>query len=178
MNEKDLVQVAKLGRAIGLKGYVKLHNLSDFPSQFKKGASFFCSKDKKLTIKHYNFNNNTILFQDYEDLQKAKELTNLILYQSIEKSRETCRLSKDEFFYFDIVECEVFLEELKLGKVVDILKNSHSYLFEVSTDENLIHKGLAKSFFIPYMDKFISSIDIDKHCIFCTQDAFLILENS
>ncbi|EIQ8726809.1 16S rRNA processing protein RimM, partial [Campylobacter jejuni] len=26
MSEKDFVQVAKLGKTVGLKGYVKLHN--------------------------------------------------------------------------------------------------------------------------------------------------------
>ncbi|EAI3302901.1 16S rRNA processing protein RimM, partial [Campylobacter jejuni] len=106
MSEKDFVQVAKLGKTVGLKGYVKLHNLSDFSSQFKKDATFFIKNTKEmLKIKHYNANNSTVLFENYEDIEKAKELTNLILFQSIEKSRQTCKLKKDEFFYFDILEC-------------------------------------------------------------------------
>lgn len=178
MSEKDLVQVAKLGKAVGLKGYMKLHNLSDFPKQFKKGTSFFCSKDKNLIIKHYNLNNSTILFENYENLDKAKELTNLILYQSIEKSRKTCKLKKDEFFYFDILECQIIDSKQRLGKVVDILEVSTSYLFEISTDEKLIKQGLAKSFFVPYNDKFIKKIDTEKKLIECKDEAFLILENS
>mgnify|MGYP003325207756 CR=1 FL=1 len=44
----DLLEVAKLGRTVGLKGALKLHNLSDFESQFKKGAKFF-TKDGGLS---------------------------------------------------------------------------------------------------------------------------------
>ncbi|EAH7034187.1 16S rRNA processing protein RimM, partial [Campylobacter jejuni] len=135
MSEKDFVQVAKLGKTVGLKGYVKLHNLSDFSSQFKKDATFFIKNIKEmLKIKHYNANNSTVLFENYEDIEKAKELTNLILFQSIEKSRQTCKLKKDEFFYFDILECEVFEEDKRLGKVVDILETGASYLFEIQSD--------------------------------------------
>ncbi|MLY94109.1 16S rRNA processing protein RimM, partial [Campylobacter jejuni] len=135
MSEKDFVQVAKLGKTVGLKGYVKLHNLSDFSSQFKKDATFFIKNIKEmLKIKHYNASNSTVLFENYEDIEKAKELINLILFQSIEKSRQTCKLKKDEFFYFDILECEVFEEDKRLGKVIDILETGASYLFEIQSD--------------------------------------------
>ncbi|MBM0636992.1 ribosome maturation factor RimM [Campylobacter sp. VicNov18] len=179
MSEKDFVQVAKLGKTVGLKGYIKLHNLSDFPLQFKKDASFFLENGKQiLKIKHYNQANSTVLFQDYEELEKSKILTNCILFQSIEQSRQTCKLKKDEFFYFDILECEVFDENTRLGKVVDILETGASYLFQIQSDEKWIAKKYPKTFFIPYLDKFVKSIDIQKREILCTKDAFLILENS
>ncbi|HDZ5149889.1 TPA: 16S rRNA processing protein RimM, partial [Campylobacter jejuni] len=93
------------------------------------------------------------------------------------KSRQTCKLKKDEFFYFDILECEVFEEDKRLGKVIDILETGSSYLFEIQSDEKWVKK-YSKTFFIPYLDKFVKNIDIEKRQIFCTQDAFLILENS
>lgn len=179
MSEKDFVQVAKLGKTVGLKGYVKLHNLSDFSSQFKKGAAFFIKNTKEiLKIKDYNISNSAVLFENYEDVEKAKELINLTLFQSIEKSRQTCKLKKDEFFYFDILECEIFEGVRRLGKVIDILETGASYLFEIQSDEKLVEKKYPKTFFIPYLDKFVKNIDIEKRQIFCTQDAFLILENS
>ncbi|TKX29977.1 ribosome maturation factor RimM [Campylobacter estrildidarum] len=178
MSENDFVQVAKLGKTIGLKGYIKLHNLSDFASQFKKGSSFFIKKgQKKITIKFYNPSNSSVLFENYEDIEKAKDLVNTILYQSIETTRKTCKLKKDEFFYFDILKCQVFYKEQNLGRVIDILEVGSSFLFEIQTSEIFVDL-YAKTFFIPYMDKFITDIDIGKKSIFCTQDAFSILENS
>lgn len=164
---------------MGLRGYIRLHNLSDFPGQFRRGASFFCEgAGGVLKIKDYNSSNNTVLFENFESIEETKRLTNLILYQSIEQSRKTCKLKKNEFFYFDVLECEAVDSKRKLGRVVDILELSSSYLFEISTDEKLVEQGLAKIFFIPYIDKFIKSIDTEKKLIECQDEAFLILENS
>ncbi|MBT0872472.1 16S rRNA processing protein RimM, partial [Campylobacter coli] len=115
---------------------------------------------------------------DYEDLNKAKKLTNLILYQNIEQTRKCCKLKKDEFFYFDILECEVYDDKQKLGKVCDIVKTGSSYLLEIQTDEELLRKKYSKIFYIPYIDKYVQKVDIDKHQIFCSNEAVLILENS
>lgn len=43
-------------------------------------------------------------------------------------------------FYFDILECEVFEEDKRLGKVVDILETGASYLFEIQSDEKWVEK--------------------------------------
>ena len=53
MNE--LLSVAKLGRVVGLKGALKLHNLSDFKEQFKKGACFLVKAPSKQAKKQAPF---------------------------------------------------------------------------------------------------------------------------
>lgn len=169
--------VAKLGKTVGLKGYLKLHNLSDFPSQFKKGLTLFCA-DRSLIIKAYNASNHTILFEDYESVEKARKLVNLELHQSIEETRRICKLKKDEYFYFDILGCRIKTCEQILGVVRGIVESGSSYIFEIDTDEILKDKGLSEIFFVPYGDKFVKSIDIEKREILCSNDAYLILENS
>lgn len=175
---EELIQVAKIGKSVGLKGYVKLHNLSDFPEQFKKNTSFFLQNKEQIKIKDFNKQNNSVLFYNYENLDLAKTLTNNILYQSIEQTRKTCKLNKDEFFYFDIINCEVFIDDLNLGKVNDILDSSCNFLFEIKTSIELINKNYAKTFFIPYIDNYILNININEKKIFCKKEAFYILENS
>ncbi len=91
------------------------------------------------------------MFEGYENVEAAKQLINLILYQSIEATRQTCILKKDEFFYFDILKCEVFDDERRLGKVVDILEVGDSYLFEIQSDQELIDKAYAKTFLFPIL---------------------------
>ncbi|EAJ5682394.1 16S rRNA processing protein RimM [Campylobacter lari] len=173
--KSDLVQVAKLGKSVGLKGYVKLHNLSDFYEQFKIGAKFFDINQKIYAIKAFDKTRSLVLFEGFENVDAAKTLTNITLFQTIEATKETCKLKKDEYFYFDIIGCDVIENEQKLGVVEDILENGTGFLFCIKCDEKLQTK--VKNFYIPYVDKYIQKVDVESKKIF-TQSALDILENS
>lgn len=156
MNEA-LVLVAKLGRTVGVQGFVRLHNLSDFPEQFECGASFFDKNSRVLKIKARNA--QSVLFEGFESLECAKTLVNLELFQSVEKSRASCKLNEGEFFYFDIIGLEVFENGLLLGVVKDILPAGNDLLL-IKSDESLVKKGFASEFYLPYVDFYIKSVEL------------------
>lgn len=156
MNEA-LVLVAKLGRTVGVQGFVRLHNLSDFPEQFECGASFFDKNSRVLKIKARNA--QSVLFEGFESLECAKTLVNLELFQSVEKSRTSCKLGDDEFFYFDIIGLEVFENGLLLGVVKDILPAGNDLLL-IKSDESLVKKGFVSEFYLPYVDFYIKSVEL------------------
>lgn len=156
MNEA-LVLVAKLGRTVGVQGFVRLHNLSDFPEQFECGASFFDKNSRVLKIKARNA--QSVLFEGFESLESAKTLVNLELFQSVEKSRASCKLGDDEFFYFDIIGLEVFENGLLLGVVKDILPAGNDLLL-IKSDESLVKKGFASEFYLPYVDFYVKSVEL------------------
>ena len=156
MND-TLVLVAKLGRTVGVQGFVKLHNLSDFPEQFKCGASFFDKNLRVLKIKARNA--QSVLFEGFESLESAKTLVNLELFQSVEKSRTSCKLNEGEFFYFDIIGLEVFENGLLLGIVKDILPAGNDLLL-IKSDESLVKKGFASEFYLPYVDFYVKSVEL------------------
>lgn len=156
MNEA-LVLVAKLGRTVGVQGFVRLHNLSDFPEQFECGASFFDKNSRVLKIKARNA--QSVLFEGFESLESAKTLVNLDLFQSVEKSRASCKLGDDEFFYFDIIGLEVFENGLLLGVVKDILPAGNDLLL-IKSDESLVKKGFASEFYLPYVDFYVKSVEL------------------
>lgn len=176
MLKDDMLEVALLGKTIGLKGAIKLHNRSDFPSQFKKGAKFYLTDGEILEILSFNKTNFVAVFKNYENIECAAKLTNKILYQSKEITKKTCKLGKDEFFYFEILGLEVFENEEKLGKVADIFE-AGNFVFEIATDEKLIKKGFHKIFYLPYTDHFIDKISIEEGKIF-SRFGFEILQNS
>lgn len=149
--------VAKLGRTVGVQGFVKLHNLSDFPEQFKCGASFFDKNLRVLKIKARNA--QSVLFEGFESLESAKTLVNLELFQSVEKSRTSCKLNEGEFFYFDIIGLEVFENGLLLGIVKDILPAGNDLLL-IKSDESLVKKGFASEFYLPYVDFYVKSVEL------------------
>ena len=67
----DLLEVAKLGRTIGLKGAVKIFDRSDFPSKFKKGAKFYLRNGEILEILSFNGANSSAIFKNYESVEAA-----------------------------------------------------------------------------------------------------------
>jgi len=173
----ELIEVALLGKTVGLKGFVKLHNRGDFPNQFKKDAIFCDKNGKELVVKSYNRANDTISFYGFEDMDSAKTLTNKTIYTTKDETRKNCKLKKGEFFYFDVIGCEIYENNQKLGEVEDIDEVGANHLFLIKTDENLIAKGLEKSFYIPYIDVYIEKVDVENKKIY-TKNAILILENS
>src|SRR5574344_920129 len=66
------VYVAKLGKAVGLQGHLRLFIDSDFPEQFKKGAIFTTNRNLILKVLECNLNKDLIKFEDYEDVDLAK----------------------------------------------------------------------------------------------------------
>jgi 16S rRNA processing protein RimM len=159
MKSNELVDAAKLGRAVGLKGFLKLHNFSDFPKQFKKGRRFF-TDGQSLEIAEFDADKSIVRFVGINDRESASKLTNMILKNTKDDVKKSCKLEKDEFFWFDIIGCKVVEEGEILGLVDDIERiNTQDYL-HVKTDEKFVKNGMQKSFLIPYIDRFIIGADI------------------
>lgn len=159
--KSDLVEVCILGKTVGLKGALKLHNRSDFMEQYKKGAKFYDKFGNILCIKSYEPSNSLVIFDGFESIEAAKGLVNRVLYRTVEDTKKSCKLKKDEYFYFDIIDSMVYEGEILLGKIDDILEVGAGFLFDIKTSTELINKGLAKQFYIPYQDNFIIKIDIN-----------------
>lgn len=173
----ELLEVAKIGKTIGLKGALKLHDKSDFPKQFKKGAKFYLKSGEILEILSFNSANSSVIFVGFDSIEKATNLINQTLYQTKEATKKSCKLNKDEFFYFDIIGLEICENSQILGVVSDIIETGANYLFEVTTSQNLVEFGLPKTFFVPYIDNFVEKICLDESKIY-TKNAKAILENS
>jgi len=177
MNSNN-IYVAKLGKTVGLKGHLRLIIDSDFPEQFKKGASFTTNKKLTLKIKEYNANREIVQFETYEDVDLAKKLTNQELFATLQQTRENCHLEENEFFWFDLVDCTVYEDGLKLGVVKDIHRYPTSDYLEITTDSELVKKELPKTFLIPHLfDTYIIDVDVENKSI-TVRDSYAILENS
>lgn len=177
MNSNDIF-VAKLGKAVGLQGHLRLFIDSDFPEQFKKGAVFKTNKKLELKVAEYNSSRELIKFENFDDVETAKKLTNQELFSSIEQTKENCKLKKNEFFWFDLISCNVYESDLLLGKVKEIQRYPLNDYLEIITNEELVKKGLPKVFLIPHIfDKYVLNVNINDKKIE-VKDSLIILENS
>lgn len=171
------VYVAKLGKAVGLKGDIKIFIDSDFPEQFTKNAVFTTSKNQLLTIQSYNISRGIVKFENIDDIDTAKKLTNTQLFSTLEQTRENCTLNDNQYFWFDIIGCEVIEDDVLLGKVKDIHRYPTSDYLEIDTSAELIEKALPKTFLIPYIEMYVLDVNTKDKKVY-TQESLAILENS
>ena len=155
---KNKIPIAKIGKSHGLKGWQKLHFLTDFPEQFKPGREFPSDKIN-LTIEKIDIKRNLVKFKGIETPEDAKKLTNRMIYTTEEKTRENVKLKKDEYFWFDIIGCSVFEDNKKLGIVKEIERADEDYLV-INTDENLIKEGFPKRFLINFKRN-VKDVDVE-----------------
>lgn len=176
MNQPKRFFIAQVGKTHGLHGDLKLHLHTDFPEQFKVGYTFQSSAGL-LEIIRINLDQGIVAFKGYEGIDYAKKLTNAKLYASLEETKERCKLKDGEHFWFEIEGCSLVEEDEILGTISEMQRLADvNYLF-VETDEKLVEEGFAKTFLVPYIDRYIVKTDVKTKSVF-TKDAKEILEAS
>jgi len=175
MNDEQFF-VAQIGRTVGLYGDLKLHLHTDFPEQFRVGATVDSSRGT-LEIASYNPTRGIVSFVGYSSIDSAKRLTNTKLYSNKELTKQSCTLDDGQYFWFDIIGSDIYDGDVKLGVVSDIDRMLVTDYLLVNTTQELIDTGLPKSFLLPYIPRYILSVDTQNKRI-DTQDAREILEAS
>lgn len=151
-----MIQVAKIGKSVGVQGAAKLHLLTDFPEIFMHDIVFTAKSSglnpQNISLKIKSFCNGLVVFEGYESRESVKNLSNFILYASLEDTRKYCSLGEGEMFWFDVLGCEIVEGEEKLGDVVDIERIGEVDYLQIKAIKSM---DLPKSFMIPYIDRYI-----------------------
>jgi len=172
------IEVAKIGKVVGLGGELKLHLMTDFEAQFVQGTTFTLQNNKTLTIDTYNEKRGLVKFQGYHVREDAAVLTNQVLYRSEEESRENCNLEENQYFWFDMIGSQVIEDGIVLGVIQDIERITTMDYLLIKTDDAFVEKELSKRFYIPYiMDVYIEKFDIEAKKLY-TKEALPLLEAS
>lgn len=100
------------------------------------------------------------------------------MFTTQENSVNECALKEGEFFWFDLIDARVIDEDgTLLGKVDEIERIAATDYLVIKTDDTLIKKGMAKSFYLPYIERYIITFDKIKKEVL-SKDGLGILENS
>ncbi len=160
-SKKPLLHIATLGKTVGIKGDMKLHIKSDFPEQFKTGASFLINKKDTITLSDVNLDRGIVKINNITNPEDAKKFTNAKLFTTQEATRENCHLEEGEYFFFDLEDCDVYEDDKLLGRVKEVERINISNYLSIVTDAALVEQGFAKSFLVPFMEPFKVSVDIE-----------------
>jgi len=156
--------VAQFGRAVGLKGKIKLNLHTDFPEQFIKGRKISTNRGS-LEIENYNSKRGLIKLVEINNPEDAKIFTNTKIYSCKEETKEYCKLKDGQYFWFDIIGSSVVENDETLGVISDIQRFPQGDYLLIDTDYKLVANGFVKSFLIPYIPKFILNVDTNSKTV-------------
>jgi len=153
------IPIAKIGKAYGIKGWQKIHLLTDFPEQFKNGKTFPSDKID-LTIEKIDLKRGLVKFKGINTPEDAKKLTNRMLYTTKEQTKKNIKLQKNEYFWFDIIGCDVIENGELLGRVKEIERANEADYLVINTNPELIEKKYPKRFLIDFK-RHVKDVDVE-----------------
>ena len=152
------LKVGKIVNTHSLKGEVKVISSTDFEEErFKKGSKLLITRGNQLirevVIQSYRNHKNFLLvkFEGIDSVEEAEKLKNL---QIKIDSDEVGELEENEFYFHQIIGCEVFDENDKnLGEIIDILTPGANDVWVIKGENG-------KEILIPYIEDVVKKIDI------------------
>ena len=152
------LKVGKIVNTHSLKGEVKVISSTDFEEErFKKGSKLLITRGNQLirevVVQSYRNHKNFLLvkFEGIDSVEEAEKLKNL---QIKIDSDEVGELEENEFYFHQIIGCEVFDENYRnLGEIIDILTPGANDVWVIKGEEG-------KEILIPYIEDVVKKIDI------------------
>ena len=152
------LKVGKIVNTHSLKGEVKVISSTDFEEErFKKGSKLLITRGNQLirevVVQSYRNHKNFLLvkFEGIDSVEEAEKLKNL---QIKIDSDEVGELEENEFYFHQIIGCEVFDENDKnLGEIIDILTPGANDVWVIKGENG-------KEILIPYIEGVVKKIDI------------------
>ena len=166
-NYEDEIVIGKVARSFGVKGFLKIIPLTDFPERFKDlksvhlyseaKKSFFENKDEfEFEVEEAGISSDSIRLKlrGIDDKNQSDLLRNYLISIPMEERIER---DENEFYYYELVDCEVIDEKgILIGKVKMVENFGGDDLLRVALE------GTGTEAYIPYRDEFIVSVDKDK----------------
>ena len=152
------LKVGKIVNTHSLKGEVKVISSTDFEEErFKKGSKLLITRGNQLirevVVQSYRNHKNFLLvkFEGIDSVEEAEKLKNLHIKID---SDEVGELEENEFYFHQIIGCEVFDENDKnLGEIIDILTPGANDVWVIKGEND-------KEILIPYIEDVVKKIDI------------------
>ncbi len=152
------LKVGKIVNTHSLKGEVKVISSTDFEEErFKKGSKLLITRGNQLIreviVESYRNHKNFLLvkFEGIDSVEEAEKLKNL---QIKIDSDEVEELEENEFYFHEIIGCQVFDEnDRNLGEIIDILTPGANDVWVIKGEEG-------KEILIPYIEDVVKQIDI------------------
>jgi len=158
---EELVAIAKIAKSRGLRGELVADVLTDFPERFDTLETVVAllpdGARRELKIERFFFQKGRIVFKfaDFDSIEKAENLRGA---EICVPESEVVELEDDEFFDWELEDCEVeTIEGEKIGRVKELMRTGGT--------EILVVKGAEKEYLIPFAETICTEVDVEKKLI-------------
>ena len=159
MTDKNYLRIGKIRAAHSLNGSLKVVNFSDLAERFQPKNQVFIFTDlhyTPYTIEKVNpFKDKMLIvkFAEVNDRNTAETLQGCELFITMAVAESTRQLlAKDDFYYYELMECEVFHKNVLIGKVTDIMNAGGDVLVIENSDK--------KRIMIPFVKDMVDTANI------------------
>lgn len=149
----EKIKIGIIVNTHGLKGEVKIKSFSDFNAiRYQKNNTLYIAfhnsyEEVKIATSKEHKGMMLVSFTGLEDINEVEKFRNCEVYINKEDLHE---LEDDEVYFFDLMNCEVLLEDgTSLGHVEDVLETGANAVIRVN-----------KTILIPYVKAFIKDADM------------------
>lgn len=158
---EDLIAIARITKARGLRGEVVANVLTDFPERFENLKTVFAVKADgardELKIEKFWFQKDRIIlkFEGIDSIEAAETLRD---FEICIPESEAVGLETGEYFDWELEGCEVeTVEGERIGRVKEVMRTGGT--------EVLIVTGAGKEYLIPFAETICTSVDIENKLI-------------
>lgn len=152
-------EIGKILKPHGVRGEMKVFPVTDYPEHFFDNDILFLriGEDiRKFKIEKVRMTPKGIIVLKLEGIDTPEEVDRLRGLFFVVDSEHLQPLNEDEYYYHDILDCEVYDQNgLLVGVVIDIMEVSSSDIYVVRDKEG-------KEKLIPAIKTIIKNIDITK----------------
>ena len=153
----DYFLIAKIVSSAGRNGTVKIISYSDFNERFFQLDEIFVDffEDKKSLIVEFVEEGKDCFFVKFKKFDSDEESEILIGKNIYVKKDDLVKLPEDHFYIHDMLGSDVFCNDVKIGKVKDVLNlpaNDVYVITDLNDNERLI----------PAVEEFVESFDVNE----------------
>lgn len=158
METEEFITVGQIGRPRGTEGEMYVTPLTDFPERFENMSEIFVSSgdswtNMKVLESKMISGRPVIKLENVNSPEDAARFTNR--YLAVYKEQRIVP-SKDSYYIFDLVGCNVFDEQTndKIGQIIDVdeYPANDAYVIETNTGERMT---------VAAVKRFVKSVDIE-----------------
>ena len=152
-----MYQIGKITNTHGIKGEVKIYNLSDFNRFFVHAEVYVLIQGKKkfFTIERVRSQANLLIvkFKGFDDINLILPYKGLEVYSDNPVTQE---LEEDDYHYQSLLNKDVYTNsDVYVGKVLHMIPVPQGHLLEIEKEDG-------KKVMIPFIKVFVSEVLEDR----------------